>query len=240
MPQRINLWSSPRNISTALMYSFGNRPDTAIVDEPLYAHYLRHQPTEAVHPLREEILASQENNGNEVVRQMLEDEYGSPVVVFKQMTHHLIELDRAFLGEMRNVLLIRNPREILRSFSQVVKGVSALDVGVPQQLELFDQLRQSNSLSAVVDARLLLENPAAVLSQLSERLDLPFTRQMLSWEPGPRKADGVWAPQWYKNVHQSTGFQPYQKKVFTLSADLEALAESLLPAYNQMRGFALR
>jgi len=125
MQKRINLWSSPRNISTALMYSFAQRPDTTVVDEPLYAHYLTHQRTEANHPGRDEILASQDADGNKVVDYMLSNDYGREAVVFKQMTHHLVEIDPDFLRKMDNVLLIRDPRAILNSFSKVVNKVTA-------------------------------------------------------------------------------------------------------------------
>ena len=240
MTNRINLWSSPRNISTALMYSFAQRPDTAVEDEPLYAHYLIHQRTPADHPGRAEILASQENDGAKVIRRMLTHDYGKAAVVFKQMTHHLIGVDTAFLSEMKNVLLIRDPRAILNSFSKVVDEVTAEDIGIPQQHQLFRRLKAAGKLTAVVDARLLLLNPAGVLRQLCERLGLPFTDRMLSWSAGARPEDGVWAKHWYANVHESTGFQPYTEKRIELSPTLETIATACAPAYAEMLREALR
>ncbi|OAV46301.1 hypothetical protein A3850_017590 [Lewinella sp. 4G2] len=222
------------------MYAFAQRPDTAVVDEPLYAHYLTHQPTEADHPGREEILASMENDGEKVVQTMLHHDYGHPVVVLKQMTHHLIQLNDAFLAECKNVLLIRSPREIIRSFGEVVDQVTAADVGIPQQHALFQQLITSDQLAAVVDARCLLENPEGVLRQLCERLELPFTDQMLSWPAGPRPEDGVWAQYWYKGTHASTGFKPYQSRKFTLPPALRTVAEKCQPFYEEMLAAALR
>src|SRR5260221_14776170 len=54
---RIAMWSGPRNISTAMMRAFENRPDAAVVDEPFYAVYLARIGAE--HPMRAEALASQ-------------------------------------------------------------------------------------------------------------------------------------------------------------------------------------
>jgi len=185
MQKRINLWSSPRNISTALMYSFAQRPDTTVVDEPLYAHYLTHQRTEANHPGRDEILASQDADGNKVVDYMLSNDYGREAVVFKQMTHHLVEIDPDFLRKMDNVLLIRDPRAILNSFSKVVNKVTAEDIGVPQQYRLFKQLKKAERLTAVVDAKLLLMNPESVLGQLCTGTRMSIIALVLS--PGARK-----------------------------------------------------
>lgn len=222
------------------MYSFAQRPDTAVVDEPLYAHYLTHQPTDADHPGKAEILASQPTDGNLVIRQMLTEDYGRELVVFKQMTHHLVAIDTGFLKQMDNILLIRDPRAILHSFSKVITEVTAEDIGIPQQYALFRQLRTAGKLAAVVDARLLLQNPAGVLEQLCSRLKIPFTEAMLSWPAGARPEDGVWAPYWYANVHQSTGFQPWQEKEVILPPHLEAIAQACRPAYEEMLAEALR
>jgi len=195
--QRINLWSSPRNISTALLYSFAQRGDTTPIDEPLYAHYLLHQPTEAEHPGREEVLTSQAHNGRKVVERMLHRDFGTPVVIFKQMTHHLIDLPLDFLSQMTNVLLIRDPREILASFGKVVDKVTALDVGLPQQADLFDRLSDGGRSPVVVDARRLLEDPAGVLATLCARIGLDYDPAMLHWPAGPKPFDGSWAEHWY-------------------------------------------
>ncbi|WP_255419253.1 hypothetical protein [Lewinella sp. IMCC34191] len=236
---RINLWSSPRNISTALMYAFAQRPDTTVVDEPLYAHYLSRQPTEADHPGREEILKTQNPDGNEVVRYMSEGEFPTPIVVFKQMTHHLIELPEAFLFGMVNVLLIRDPREILASFNQVIDKVTAADIGLPQQGELFDRLAVAGTLAAVVDARRLLEDPPAVLEQLCEQIGIDYDPVMLSWEKGPKEYDGSWAPYWYEGVHESVGFRPYRPRPVELSPHLELVAKECLPVYQRLLEHAI-
>lgn len=238
--KRINIWSSPRNISTAVMYSFAQRPDAIVVDEPLYAHYLRHQPTNADHPGKAEILASQQNDGALVIKEMLLGNYGRKMVIFKQMTHHLVALDRAFIGQMENILLIRDPRAILNSFNKVIEEVTAEDIGIPQQYRLFQELRAAGRLTAVIDARRLLKNPAGVLRQLCDKLGIPFTEAMLSWPAGARPEDGVWAPYWYANVHRSTGFQPWTEKEITLPTHLESIANACRQPYEEMLAEAIR
>ncbi len=232
---RINLWSSPRNISTALMYSFAQRADTTVVDEPLYAYYLTNTDSEAEHPGVPEILASQSSSGEEVVREViLSDHYPTPVVVHKQMTHHLLDLDRSFLHQCQNVLLIRDPRAILASYTKVVQAPTPYDIGIPQQIDLYQYLRKHDLLSAIVDTSILLQNPTQVLDQLCQQVGIPFNESMLSWEAGARAEDGVWAPYWYHNVHSSTGFKPYVKKEIDLPDHLEELASSCLPTYQEL------
>ncbi|THH40741.1 hypothetical protein E4021_07280 [Neolewinella litorea] len=222
------------------MYAFAQRGDTTVVDEPLYAHYLTHQPTEAHHPGREAVLAAQENDGAKVVDTLREHDYGTENVVFKQMTHHLVNLEPDFLYPMTNVLLIRDPHEILASFGKVIeRGVTAEDVGLPQQGELFNRLTVTGSLSAVVDAGRLLDDPAGVIERLCRRLDIDYDPAMLQWEAGPKPYDGVWAEHWYAGVHQSTGFEPRPRKVIELSPALAAVADQCSPIYQRLLKHAL-
>ena len=238
--QRINVWSSPRNISTAFMYSFAQRKDTIVYDEPLYAHYLTKTNTDAHHPGTQEIIASQEADGNKVAQNLILGEHDKPVALFKQMTHHLIHLDEDFLYQTDNVLLIRDPRRIIASYAKVIPNPSIHDVGIRMQWELFQKLKARNKVNAVVDARELLLNPAKVLKQLCHQLKLPFDYSMLAWKAGPRPEDGIWAKYWYTNVHQSTGFAPYVEKKVTLSPELEALAVACQPYYDNLIAEAIK
>jgi hypothetical protein len=238
--KRINLWSSPRNVSTAIMYSFAQRADTKVVDEPLYAYYLQHASTKLEHPGREAILNSQSTSYADVIEQVFFGPYEQPIALFKQMTHHLQGIPFDFTQKMENVLLIRNPRRIIHSFSKVIPNPEMSDIGVKQQLELFSFLKSAGKLAAVVDTKTLLQNPASILTQLCEQLDIPFDPAMLQWEPGARPEDGVWASYWYKNVHQSTGFLPFEEKEFTLPDQLEALAAECRPYYEQLYQYALQ
>jgi hypothetical protein len=234
--KRVNLWSSPRNISTALMYSFAQRSDTRVVDEPLYARYLaREGGDRPAHPGEREVLRSQSADAGQVIREVLFGDYDRPVVVFKQMTHHLEGLELDFLKDMDNVLLIRDPRAILASYAKVIPNPGARDVGVHMQVELMRYLEARGKLAAIVDARDLLLDPAGVLRKLCDRLELPFEENMLRWEAGPRPEDGVWAKYWYANVHRSTGFQPYRETPLELPAHLEAVAEACGEGYEELR-----
>ena len=238
--KRINFWSSPRNISTALMYSFAQREDTHVVDEPLYAHYLLSTNSEADHPGRQEIIDDQRNNASDVVNEVIFGQYHKPIVLFKQMTHHLINMNDDFLKDTLNVLLIRDPRKIIASYSKVIPNPTIEDIGVKAQLTLFEKLSICGTLYAIVDARELLLNPKWVLKQLCEALNIDFDKNMLQWEPGPRQEDGVWAKYWYHNVHQSSGFQPYVEKQVELPDHLEALAQICQPYYDSLFLYALK
>jgi len=232
--KRINIWSSPRNVSTALMYAFAQRPDTSVVDEPLYAHYLTHTTSQAEHPGHAAILASQSQDAEVVIQNVIFGTYDTPVVLFKQMTHHLIALDRSFLQKTENVLLIRNPRAIIASYTKVIPNPNMHDVGVEMQYELMQQLENWGKLTAIVDAKDLLLDPPGMLRKLCERLNIPFDDHMLSWEAGARPEDGVWAKYWYDNVHRSTGFKPYVEKSVTLPPHLEDLATACAPFYEKL------
>ncbi|MCB0704347.1 MAG: hypothetical protein KDC34_03520 [Saprospiraceae bacterium] len=237
---RINAWSSPRNISTALMYSFAQRPDTVVVDEPLYAHYLSHTSSGTIHPGRENILASQSSDGKVVVQKVLQGEYESPIVFFKQMTHHLIDIDRAFLDQMENIVLIRDPRLILHSYSKVIDNPGMQDIGIEMQYALFRELQAKGRQPAVVDANELLKNPEKVLQELCRELLIPWFPEMLKWKKGQRPEDGVWAPYWYENVHQSTGFQPFKERQFELNENLKPLAIQAEKYYSFLFDFAIK
>ncbi len=235
---RINLWSGPRNVSTALMYSFARRGDTRVVDEPLYGHYLRVSGVE--HPGRDEVLAAMETDGERVVRDVLFGPSDRPVLFFKQMAHHLLQIDRGFLDETANVLLIRDPEQMLRSLSRQIPRPTLRDTGLAAQTELLAELERRGQSPPVVDARQLLLDPAAVLARLCGRLGLPFDEAMLSWPAGPRPEDGVWAPHWYANVHRSTGFAPYARKSGPFPAELEPLLAACRPHYERLFARAIR
>jgi hypothetical protein len=235
---RVNLWSGPRNVSTALMYAFAQRPDTRVVDEPLYAHYLRVSGVE--HPGRDEVLAAQDADGERVVREVILADYEEPVVFFKQMAHHLVELDRGFLDRCANVLLIRDPAEVLTTIVRQLPEPRLDDLGIACQRELFDELVARGEQPPVLDAKELLLDPEGVLHQLCERLELAFDPAMLVWPPGPRREDGVWAKHWYQNVHRSTGFGPYRAKDEPPPPHVQPVLEQARPHYQALLRHALR
>lgn len=221
------------------MYAFAQRPDTTVVDEPLYAHYLTLTDSPTDHPGAEEVLNTMENDGNTVIKEVLEAPYSTPIVLFKQMTHHLIHLDLSFLQKASNVLLIRDPNYIIASYAKVSKP-NMTDIGVAKQTELLDYLLETDRLDAVLDAHELLKAPQKVLTILCEKLDIPFYDSMLSWPNGARPEDGSWAKYWYENVQQSTGFKPFVAREIQLPADLQALAAACKPHYERLYQHAIK
>lgn len=234
----INLWSCPRNVSTAFMYSWAQRSDTQVWDEPLYAHYLRVSGVE--HPGRATIMSSMDQDGDRIVQDLLLQGGEKPVAFYKQMAHHLVDLDASFLPRCKNILFIRNPDEILASYSKVIAEPTMEDIGVKAQYDLWQYWGKEGHVHAVLDSRFLLTDPRSVLDQLCNLLDLPFQSAMLSWPAGPRPEDGPWAPYWYSNVHLSTGFNPYQAKAVQLPDHLLALAAEAKPYYEFLSQKSLR
>jgi hypothetical protein len=223
------MWSGPRNISTAMMRAWENRPDTVVVDEPLYAAYLLR--TGLDHPAREAVIASQPTDPDEVVRALREDD-SAPVHYAKHMTHHLLpDMALDWVSGFRNVLLIRDPREVVASYVQSREACEPDDIGLPQQMRLIGVLPED---TPVIDAGDFLRDPEGHLRWLCDWLGIGFTDRMLHWPPGPRDSDGVWAPHWYDAVAASTGFEPWRPRTVELNAHDEAVAEACRPAYEQL------
>jgi hypothetical protein len=235
---RINLWSGPRNVSTALMYAFAQRRDTQVVDEPLYAHYLR--VADADHPGKAEVIASMIDDGERVVREVILGPCDRPVLFLKQMAHHLVELDRGFLAETVNVLLIRDPMQMLPSLEQNLPTPILRDTGLATQAALYQQLLDLGQQPPVLEAKQLLLNPRRVLSQLCAQIGIPFDEAMLHWQPGARPEDGVWAKYWYHNVHTSTGFDQYRAKNEPFPPRLLRLLAECKPHYALLAQKAIR
>ena len=234
-PVRVAMWSGPRNISTAMMRSWENRGDAAVWDEPFYAYYL--DSTGIEHPVDSEVIAAGETDWRRVVERLVgEVPDGCPVFFQKHMTHHLLpEIERGWMDEVVNCFLIRDPREVLASYTRMRSTVTVEDVGVPQQAEIFDYVQaRSRDIPVVLDARDVLENPRGVLGALCDRVGVGFTDRMLAWPPGPRESDGVWAKHWYRSVHRSSGFQPYVAKTDPLPGHLEPLARECEPHYRRL------
>ncbi len=219
-PVRIAMWSGPRNISTAMMRSFGNRTDTAVIDEPFYAHYLK--ATGKKHPGAEEIIAQGETDWRKVVTCLTEEPIPSSKRIYfqKQMTHHLLsEVDRQWIVDLTNCFLIRDPREVILSYIKKNSQPTLEDLGFVQQEKIFDFAREqtassghTGSVPPVIDAHDVLENPRKILELLCAAIGVEFDELMLSWPPGLRETDGIWAKYWYEEVSRSTSFQTYRPK----------------------------
>jgi hypothetical protein len=221
------------------MYSFAQHPAVQVVDEPLYGHYLR--VTGADHPGREEIMASVSCDGNAVMRDLIRRQRADESVrlFLKNMAHHLVDLDLRFLGQVENVFLVRDPREMLPSLTIQLPRATLADTGLKQQWLLYEGLRAAGSRPAIIDARELLLDPAGVLAQLCNWIGLSFDTAMLSWPEGPSTQDGVWAPYWYHAVHRSTGFGHYVAKTGFPDRLLDLLDECK-PWYDKLYRHALR
>jgi hypothetical protein len=213
MPVRIAMWSGPRNLSTALLRAWGSRPDTAVVDEPLYAFYL--EKTGLAHPGRADVLAAQPTDWRAVAEVLTGPvPGGKPVFYQKHMAHHLLpEVGRDWLSPLRHAFLLREPRAMLASLAKVLDAPRVEDTGLPQQAELF--ARTADRLGhapPVIDAADVLADPPGTIRALCAALGVAFDPAMLRWAPGPRPEDGVWAPHWYASVWRSTGFEPPRRE----------------------------
>jgi hypothetical protein len=240
-PLRLAMWSGPRNISTAMMRAWENRGDCAVVDEPLYAHYLAH--TGLDHPGREQVIAAGETDWRKVAAALtgpVPD--GKAIFYQKHMTHHLLpHIGRAWLGELTHVFLIRDPRAVLVSYIRTRRAVTAEDLGSIQQLEIFQHLAQHTGRAPpVIDADEFLAAPEAQLRSVCAQLGVAFTPRMLRWPPGPRASDGVWAPHWYERVSKSSGFEPYEAGERHVPAEHRPIVEAVLPSYETLYAQRLR
>jgi hypothetical protein len=236
------MWSGPRNISTAMMRSFENRPDCAVSDEPFYAAYLAE--TGLDHPMRDEVLASQPTDWRAVAARLAGPTPGGAAVWYqKHMTHHMLDgfgLDWA--DGAVNAFLIRDPARVLASYVVKRGEVTLADIGVERQRALFE--READRLGApppVVEGRDVLADPAGTLGRLCAALGIAFDPAMLAWPAGPRDSDGVWAPAWYDAVERSTGFGPPPDETAppVLSDDLRRIAEAARPHYERLAAFRL-
>lgn len=234
MTIRIAMWSGPRNISTAMMRSFENRADCAVVDEPFYAAYLA--GTGLDHPMREAVLAAQPTDWRRVADALVTAE-PAPVFYQKQMTHHMLAgfgLD--WMAACRNAFLIREPERVLASYVKTRATVTLQDIGVVRQHELFErEAERLGRAPPVVEGAEVLADPRAVLSALCAALGIAFDEAMLAWPAGRRASDGVWAPAWYAAVERSTGFAPPEPGAPpALPDDLRRIAEAARPHYEAL------
>jgi hypothetical protein len=231
------MWSGPRTVSTALMRSFENRPDTVVVDEPLYAYYLA--TTGVDHPGRDEVIASMPRDWRTVLGQLATAPLpaGATIYYQKHMTHHLLpEIDRDALAGLTHAFLIRDPRRLLASYARVRSRPVQADLGLEQQAEIFRAFG-----GPVIDSADIVRAPRQALEALCDALGIAFDLAMLSWPAGSRPTDGVWARYWYDSVWASTGFGPgVQADRVDLPPDLAPLAAQCQPFYDELAAHRLR
>lgn len=232
------MWSGPRNLSTAMMYSFAARQDFVAVDEPFYAAFLA--ASGADHPMREEVLAHGETDP-EAVSAALAAKLGTPHVYEKHMTHHMapgFPLD--WLEACRNVFLIRHPARVVASYAAKREVVPYDELGFERQLEIFERVEAEGGRPVVVDSADILADPPGMLRALCDAVGLAFDPAMLHWPAGPKPFDGIWARHWYGSVHASTGFGGPEGALPELDGEAAALAARALPIYEALHARRLR
>ena len=238
---RIAMWSGPRNISTVIMRAWGNRADTVVVDEPLYAYYL--ERTGKKHPGATEIIARGETDWRKIVEQLIGPiPNGKRIYFQKHMTHHLLpEIDRRWIVDLTNCFLIRDSREVILSYIKKNPEPTLEDLGFIQQLEIFDFVqKQTGRTPPVIDARDVLENPRKILELLCDAIGVEFDAAMLSWPPGLRDTDGVWAKYWYDEVARFTSFQPYKPREGDIPDHLREIYKQCRECYERLYEYGLR
>lgn len=229
------MWSGPRNISTALMRAWENRPDTVVVDEPFYACYLA--ATGSDHPGREAVIASQPTDWREVVDALIGPVPDGGLIHYqKHMTHHMLPaIDRGWLDKVTSCFLIRAPADVVASYAETRNAPTMEDLGFLQQLEIFEQVADRlGAAPPVLDATDVLRNPGGMLAALCAAVGARFDARMLSWPPGRRATDGVWAKHWYQVVERSTGFSRLRGSARPVPPALQPLVEAALPVYQQL------
>jgi hypothetical protein len=240
-PLRLAMWSGPRNISTALMRAWENRPDCVVWDEPLYGYYL--DATGIAHPGAAEVIAAQGADAEAIIARCIGDIPGDHSIFYqKHMTLHLLpQLDRSWLAALDNCFLIREPEAVVASYAEVRDDLILADIGFVQQAELFAEVRRiSGQQPLVIDSREFLRNPRGMLEAVCEHFDIEFVEEMLHWPQGPRDSDGVWARYWYDSVWQSTGFATFRDRTYHLSGREREIARSARPYYENLHQYRLQ
>ncbi len=234
------MWSGPRNISTAMMRSFGNRPDTVVEDEPFYAHYLL--KTDIDHPIRDEIITSQNQDWTEISSWLTGDIPNRKSVWYQKhmAQHNLVGFNLDWTKQLTNCFLVRDPREVIISYKSKFEITSAKQLGFIQQLDLFNFLKQkSGNVPIVINAKDVLTHTKEILTLLCEKLNIPFLEEMLYWQKGPRDSDGIWGKYWYRNVENSTGFQKYRERTGTIPSKLMNIYHECLNAYTEINRYKI-
>ena len=241
MTLRIAIWSGPRNLSTAMMRSFGSRADTAVSDEPFYGAYLK--ATGDPQPMAESVIASMDCDWHSVARAMRgPGPGGRPIWYQKQMAHHMVgPVGIDDLGGITHAFLIRDPERVIASYAAKRVAVRPDHLGTAIQVKFFK--REANRLGRpppVVDSADVLRDPAGTLTLLCDALGIGFDPAMLAWETGIRTSDGIWATHWYDAVAASTCFGPPDDRPVSLAPEAQAVADACRADYEYLARYALR
>ena len=223
---KIAMWSGPRNLSTAMMYSFGNRDDFDALDEPFYAPYLAQSGIE--HPMGSEIMRAHETDPNKVPQQF--NPHSERHLYMKHMPHHMLaDFPIDWAQDCINIHLLRHPARVIASYSAKRGEVTTEDIGYAQQLKIYEKLG-----GIVIDSADIRANPERALRKLCSEIGLNFDPAMLSWASGPRTYDGIWAAHWYGAVHKSTGFAKPEAEVPKIDPALTSILRNVMPIYQEL------
>tara|TARA_B100000214_G_scaffold28671_1_gene18632 strand:- start:704 stop:1438 length:735 start_codon:yes stop_codon:yes gene_type:complete len=237
----IAMWSGPRNLSTAMMRSFGNRNDTVVLDEPFYAHYLL--KTGLNHPGRESIINSQSAKWNEIIKICIgRIPKGKSVWYQKHMAQHNLKgYDISWISNLQNCLLIRNPKYVIHSYAQQLPIKNESQLGYKQQIEILEYIKKINgTIPPIIDAKDVLLHPENILKKLCDKIGIGFSKSMLSWKKGSKVSDGIWGKYWYSSVNKSTSFIPYKKRDIVLARDLVPIYNKCMELYMMMYKHRIR
>ncbi|WP_268880635.1 sulfotransferase-like domain-containing protein [Jiella pelagia] len=241
MTIRIAMWSGPRNISTAMMRSFGARPDTAVSDEPFFGAYLK--LTGAPHPMSAETIASMDCDFGSVLGAVSGEAPGGEAIWYqKHMAHHMVgDVGIGDMPEHRHAFLIRTPERVAASYAakNELSQPEVLGYGILRRYFEAEAERLGKA-PAVIDADDVLQDPAGTLEALCSALGIPWSEAMLSWKKGPHRQDGVWGAHWYQSVNASTTFAPPPKTMPTLTPEHQAIAEACRADYQKLHRYRLR
>lgn len=232
---RIAMWSGPRNLSTAMMRSFGSRADSFVSDEPFYGAYLKH--TGDPQPMMDQVMASMDCDWHGVARTMTGPcPTGAPVWYQKHMAHHMVgPVAHDDLAGLRHAFLIRDPARVVASYAAKRVSVRPDHLGTDKQVEFFD--READRLGhapPVIDSADILRDPPVMLQKLCAALGIAWDPAMLHWAAGLHPTDGIWGAHWYDAVVSSTSFGAPDKPQPELTRDERAVAEACRPDYDHL------
>ncbi len=233
------MWSGPRNLSSAMMYSFAQRADFEVLDEPFYGPYLR--LTGLDHPMREAVLKAHAKDAAGVQTEILKPLQLGKHVYHKHMCQHMIDgIPRDFMADCVNVFLLRHPARVVPSFLKEYPDAEDSDVGYALQASLWEEVRTLGQTPVVLDSHDVRRDPDTALRALCDAIGLDWDPAMLSWPAGPKPYDGAWAPVWYGSLHRSTGFAPPETGWPDLSVRAKSMVDAAMPFYDAMSAQALR
>ena len=235
------MWSGPRNISTAMMRSWGSRSDTFVIDEPYYAYYLSQNDLD--HPGREEVLKEGELDVKKISNGLVNDTNGNCSIYYqKHITHHLLDsIDRDWMKSVVNCFLIRDPKDMIISYSRVHPDLTMHLLGLEEQNEIFEYVRNiTGEIPPIIDAKDVLINPRDILSKLCNKIGVIFSEEMLTWARGSRETDGNWGKYWYKNVVNSTGFNQYKAKAEDVPPKYQNLYDECMSLYKNLHDLRIK